>query len=292
MAVFPLLIMGSGFFFMTRSTGFGIEKIVSRLDYNPSWETITLSERQRELLTQEVFSQKYYYLGAGNHCYAFISEDRKYVLKFFKMQHLLPKGWLNGFPVSLFQKFGIKNETGHRLFAERIFTGYKAAYESLQEETGMLYIHLNKSCEFRTMVTLIDNKGKKYPVDIDSFEFIVQKSARKIFEHFTNLLDEGKNDDLRASINSFLQLIASRCEKGFSDPDLSIRNNFGFIGNSAIQFDCATLTEDSSMKYPLNFRHEVMQVVERLNQWANENCPEITIFIQEEAQRIVNSYFS
>src|ERR1700690_2519160 len=96
---FPLLLMGGGLFFCCRTTGFSLDKIASHLSYNPEWEVEALTERQREVLVQKVFSQAYYYLASGNQCYAFISEDRQYVLKFFKMQNLFPKGWLNSFPL-------------------------------------------------------------------------------------------------------------------------------------------------------------------------------------------------
>ncbi len=285
-ALFPLLLMAGGLFFINRNTGFSVDKILSHLDYNENWEIEPLSALEHELLVKSVFPQKYYYLAAGNQCYAFISEDRKYVLKFFKMQSLFPKGWMN-----LWNKFGFKNETNNQLFSERIFASYKDAYESLREETGLLYIHFNKSREFKSKVTLIDNKGKRHLIDLDTVEFVVQKKVQKIFDYLNDLIEEEKYDEVRASIHSFLKLIAVRCEKGFVDQDLSIRNNFGFVDNSAIQFDCATLTQDSSMKYPLNFRNEIMQVAERLDFWAQENCPEVSFFIQEEAQRIINHSF-
>ena len=291
LAMFPLLLMGGGLFFITRSTGFGIDKIVSRLVYNENWEVDALTNKQREVLIQEVFPQTYYYLAAGNQCYAFISEDRKYVLKFFKMQNLFPKDWMRNFPFSLFQKFGFKNRPSTQLFSERIFASYKDAYQFLRNETGLLYIHFNRFREFQSTVTLIDNKGKKHLLDLDAVEFVVQKRAQKIFDHFSDLVEQEKYEELRASIHSFLQLIATRCEKGFVDQDLSIRNNFGFVGNNAVQFDCATLTRDSSMKYPRNFRQEVMQAAEHLDLWASENYPEITLFIQDEAQCIINQSF-
>ncbi len=291
LATFPLLLMGGGLFFCCRSSGFSIDKITSRLTYNAVWEIEAITERQRELLVQKVFPQTYYYLAAGNQCYAFISEDRQYVLKFFKMQSLFPKGWLNSFPLSLLQHLGFKHETSNQLFSERIFASYKDAYETLRDETGLLYIHLNKTREFKSRVNLIDSKGRKYRVDLDSMEFVVQKKATKIYDHLEELLDQSKYEDLRASIRSFLQLIALRCEKGFVDHDLSIRNNFGFVDNTAIQFDCATLTRDSSMKFPMNFRKEVLEAAERLDIWARENFPEITLFIQEEAQRLINQSF-
>jgi hypothetical protein len=291
-SLFPLLLMGGGLFFCCRPTGFSVDKIASRLSYNPRWEIEAITEKQRELLVQNIFPQTYYYLASGNQCYAFVSEDRQYVLKFFKMQSLFPRGWLDSFPLSLLQSLGIRDEPSNQLFSERIFANYKDAYETFREETGLIYIHLNKTREFKSKVTLVDSKGKKSVVDLDSMEFIVQKRATKIFDHFKALLDENKLDDLRASIHSFLQLIALKCEKGFVDQDLIIRTNFGFIDNGAIQFDCATLTRDASMKYPLNFRKEILEAAERLDIWARENSPDITLFIQEEAQRLINQSVS
>lgn len=288
LCVFPLFLLGSGLFFTCRSSGFGIDKISSRLPYNQTWEIEAITDKQRELLVQKIFPQTYYYLASGNQCYAFVSEDRQYVLKFFKMQHLFPKGWLNSFPLCLLQYLGFKHEPSNQLFSERIFASYKDAYETLREETGLIYIHFNKTQEFKSKVNLVDYKGNKFLVDLDSFEFIVQKKATKIYEHLESLLASDNDEDLRVCIRSFLQLIALRCEKGFVDHDLSMRNNFGYVGNTAIQFDCATLSRDASMRYPMNFRKEVLEAAERLDQWARENYPEITLFIQEEAQNLIN----
>lgn len=281
--------MGGGLFICSRPTGFSIDKISSSLTYNPRWEIEPITEKQRELLVQKIFPQNYYYLAAGNQCYAFISEDRQYVLKFFKMQNsLFPKEWLSSFPFSLLEYLGVGDNLSDQLISERIFANYKDAYETFREETGLIYIHLNKTREFKSKVNLIDSKGKKAVVDLDLMEFVVQKRATKIFDHFKALDDENRLDDLRTSIRSFLQLIALKCEKGFVDQDLSIRNNFGFVGNTAIQLDCATLTRDASMKYPHNFREEVSEAAERLDIWARSNSPESTLFIQEEAQRLIN----
>src|SRR5262245_6760863 len=94
LSIFPLLIMAGGLAFCYRNPGFSMDKITSRLGYNRSWEVEPPSEKQREFIVQKVLPQNYYYFASGSQCYAFISEDREYILKFFKMQHLFPKnGW-------------------------------------------------------------------------------------------------------------------------------------------------------------------------------------------------------
>lgn len=286
--VFPILLMLGGFFFCCHRTGFSPDKVTSHLAYKETWVTESMTEKQRELLVQTVFPQTYYYLAAGNQCYAFISEDGQYVIKFFKMQHLFPKGWLHKFPFSLLQHLGFEEDANNPVFSERIFSSYKDAYETLREETGLVYIHLNKTREFTSDISLIDKEGRKYTIDLDAVEFIVQKKATRIYEHLDKLRIANQKEELKEAIRSFLQLIAIRCEKGFVDQDLSIRNNFGYIGNTAIQFDCATLTRDSSMKFPSNFRQAVLEAAERLDDWARVKFPEGILLIQEEAQRIIN----
>ncbi len=290
-SVFPILLMVSGLYFCSRSTGFNLDKISSSLDYNENWEVGPLSKVQREHLIQQVFPQTYRYLASGSQCYSFISEDGQYILKFFKMQSFVSKGWFENFPFSLFSLFGFKQQTNNPLFSERIFASYKDAYLNLQRETGLIYLHLNKTCEFKMDLFLIDKEGREHTIDLDTIEFVVQKKAIKIYDHLENLIHSHQLDELRSSIRSFLQLIAKRCEMGFADQTLNIRNNYGFIGNEAIQFDCAMLARDSSMKYPLNVRQEVLEVAERLNEWARMKFPDAILFIQDEAQKIINRSF-
>jgi len=289
--VFPLLLMFGGFFFCCHKAGFSPDKITSHLAYKETWVTESMTQKQRELLVETIFPQTYYYLATGNQCYAFISEDGQYVMKFFKMQHLFPKGWLHNFPFSLLQHLGFEEDADSQVFSERIFSSYKDAYEALREETGLIYLHLNKTREFKSNISLIDKEGRKYTIDLDSVEFIVQKKATRIYEHLDQLRTRHQREELREAIRSFLQLIATRCERGFVDQSLSIRNNFGYIGNTAIQFGCATLTRDSSMNFPSNFRQAVLEAADRLGDWARTKCPEGTFLIQEEAQRIINQSY-
>ncbi len=288
LSAFPLLLLGGGLFLCARTSGFSIDKITSRFPYNSLWEIAPISEKQEELLMKKVFPQTYYYLASGDQCYTFISEDREYVLKFFKAHQLFPKEWLRRSPFAFIKKLGFKTQASNQLFSERIFASYKDAYEALADETGLIYIHLNKTKEVRSKVTLVDSKGKKHLVDLEKFEFAVQKRARRMFGYLKELVDAHREEDLKSSIRSFLHLVTVRCDKGFGDQRFDIRHQFGFIGNKAVQFDCATLMRDSSMRYPQNFRKEVLEAAERLDVWARKVCPEMTLFIQQEAQLLIN----
>lgn len=280
--------MWGGIFFCFQNTGFRVSKISSKIGYNENWEIPPPSREHTDFLLHDVFPQTYYYLGSGNQCYAFISEDRMFVLKFFKTQNLFKNLGIGKNFLSFFSKFVRKSDPSQQLVFERIFTSYKEAYQELSEETGLLYVHFNKTQDLKTKVCLIDNRGKKCLVNLDSTGFVVQRRAQKIFERVSELARQQQWEEARQSFRVFFELIAARCKKGFADQNLRIRNNFGFLSGKAIQIDCGTLTRDSSMKYPSNFREEIMHVAQRLDQWAQEISPDLCLLIQEEAQRIIN----
>ena len=119
------------------------------------------------------------------------------------MQSLFPKDWLDSFPLSFFKYFGFKHEKSNQLFSERLFASYKDAYEFLRNETGLIYIHFNKTREFKSRVRLVDSKGKHHFVNLDGTEFVVQKNAVRIYDHLKELHSHSEEERLRASIRSF-----------------------------------------------------------------------------------------
>ena len=160
-ALFPLLLLAVGLSFCCRHRGFSVDKITSKLFYEEDWEIEPLSQKEQEFLQQDVFGQTFYYLGAGLQWYAFVSEDQKYVLKFFKMHHLMPKDWLNNFPFSLFENYRFKHVDKKKQLLEVIFNSVKFSYDHIKRETGLIYVHLNKTHLLKQKIHLIDQSGKK-----------------------------------------------------------------------------------------------------------------------------------
>ncbi len=280
--------MGIGLFICCNVSKFDIGKITSCFIYSEESEIKPLPDIEKKYIAEKIFSQKFYFLGSGRQYYTFLSEDEQYVLKFFKMSLLHRKGIFNDEFRSFIRNLGLRYVMRNQLLAEKILNNYRYVYDLFREEIAVIYLHLDKTFEFPVTVTLIDDKGKKYFLDLNSIEFIVQKRARKIYDHLNALVKEAKYEDLAASLRSFFQLISIRCKKGFVDQNLDPHHSFGFIDNTAVQFDCATLSYDPSIKYPSNYRNEVLEIAERLQEWAREHCPEAALFIQEEAQKIVN----
>ncbi|MFI5335070.1 MAG: hypothetical protein ACHQT8_07955, partial [Chlamydiales bacterium] len=119
-------------------------------------------------------SQPFTFLDSGLEFYAFLSADKQHVLKFFKQHHVKQADFLAKCS-PLFNN--LKREKRERLKGS--FASCKIAFEELQEETGLLYLHLAKTDENLPIVTLIDKLGIAHRVALDELPFLAQKRAEK-----------------------------------------------------------------------------------------------------------------
>lgn len=286
--LFPM-ILGIGLTFFFRCQGFNVKKISSKLTYNEMWGFPPLNQKEINWFVTNVFSQSYYYLGAGEQCYVFQSEDGQFVLKFFKMHQLVPKDWLNDFPFSLLENYRFNNVEKRKQLIHKVFSSIKASYEDLQDETGLLFIHLNKTRDLKVKVTLFDKGGKKYLVDLDAKEFFVQKKAVRIYDHLVNLMKQGEEDRVHNCIRSLFQVVIARCKKEFADLNIGVRNHYGFIEDEAVIIDCGSLVPDDAMKQPHHVQREVLRIAEAMDHWAQTHYTELVPIIQDEAPFAINS---
>lgn len=290
LALFPLGLMAIGLYCCSFKRGFSIAKISSSLQHNEMWETRALSYQEKQWLFSDVLSQTFYYHGSGSQSYTFVSEDDKFMLKFFKMHKILPKNWLRDFPFSLFEKYRLDNVEKKQHVFETFFKSFKDAYEHFGEDCGLVYLHLNKTRDLKKKVKLIGYSGEEFIVDLDSKEFIIQHKAQKLTDYLLQLKEKGSEEEVYAAVRSFLEVIAHRCTQGYGDHDLGNRNNFGFVNGKVILVDCSHLFADMSLKCPHYFQAEILYVVEKMSHWAEQFYPDLTMILQEEAQSVIDKY--
>jgi len=253
--------------------GFSLAKIRSPLKYSKEWEIPSLSHEQQAMI-DTIFSQPFYYLGSGAEHYAFVSHDQQYVIKFFKMKRFLPKRWLKPFgDIPFLHEYYRKKYERRKERLEDTFSTYRKIYDELPEETGLLYIHLNKTREWKKFITFIDKNQKKHVINLDELEFVVQKKANLIYSHLKELLDHNKIEESKKAIAAFLLLIEKRCKQGFFDLDQGIKNNFGFVGLKPIQIDLAGLRKKEHVSNH-EIEKEVKRVRKKIENWLKENYPE------------------
>ncbi|MDX8430735.1 MAG: hypothetical protein SNF33_02880 [Candidatus Algichlamydia australiensis] len=272
-----------------KKEGFAVRKITSSHAPNEKWETEAISGDQLEEL-KTLFDEPFYYLAKGCQSYAFVSADGKTVLKFFRQRRLGRHTWQNALPLphSLMKGYAKKFEEGLAQ-REKEFSGYKEAFENLRDETGLVYLHLNPTHELLNKKVTLYYKNKRVDViDIDKFEFVLQKRAILGFDHLEDLMKRGEQRRALNSICSFVNLIINRCQKGYADYDQQFSKNFGFINDQAIEIDIGYLEKDPSMKSADKCQTEVESVTEWVLNWFYENHPETLPRVKEIIKRTVN----
>ncbi len=245
-------LWGSYQLFQNKSLGFGTSRITSDFSYNPDW---AIEEPQDLAPLKSILDQKFKFLAVGSQSYAFESEDGKYVVKFFIMKH---KIWR-------LSDFWHPEKVDYRrqnLFS--IFRAHKLAYTEIKADTGLIYIHLNKSDHLKTQLKVVDRLGRTHHIDLDKTEFIVQEKAELIFTHLKKLLDQGDKVKVQKCVQAVLEIVKRRMDRGISDHDKAVKHNYGFIGDRAVHFDIGRIEKVSKPK-------EYNRINGRISTWLLEN---------------------
>lgn len=264
--------------------GFSLEKIRSPFEVSSKWAVEHPTNKEQKEI-RNILNQDFNYLGSGSQCYAFLSADGKYVLKFFKIKHLVPKLWLRFIPLPGLEKYRF-NKIDKRISRHsQLFSSYKIAYQHLREETGLTFVHLNKSKNLNIRMKLYDRLRNCYIANLDDYEFIIQEKAQLVRDKITYLMQKGKREEAVIALHSLLNHIVKQCEKGFIDKDSGVSHNYGFVGDRIIHFDVGRILQDASAKDPSYYQHEVLRVGKKLEEWIRLEFP----MLLEDMEEVIHS---
>jgi hypothetical protein len=250
--------------------GFRLRKIASPLLYDARWDVAPLAADEQKAV-DEILDQPFTFLGSGGQCYAFLSQDKTTVIKFFKHHHMRPKSWLNYLPFSPFRK--IVDARKKRF--EQIFGSCKIAYDDFKAETGLIYLHLNKTDHFHKKLILVDKLGIQHPIDLDKTEFALQTRADLAYGTLHHFMRKGDTESAKACLDSLLELIVTRSKRGIADKDPIIKRNFGFIGTRAVEIDLGSFTRDPYLAKPYYYKRELFYETVKLKRWIHKRYPEL-----------------
>jgi len=218
---------------------------------NPEWET-PLTE---DVLT--ILKQPYHFIGKGAQSYVFESFDKNYVIKLFRYDQ----------PNSS-DKIAL------------LFNACKIAFDSLADETGLVFIHLNETPIGLPTLYCKDAVGRKYKFRLDRVRFALQKKAKD----FKGALVEAKEDRalMKKRIDQLVDLLDARTKKGVRNSDPSLSRNFGFLDDRAIEFDFGNyrLSDD------FDRLHEIQRYTSKLRVWLRQNAPEWVSYLDERVEAL------
>ncbi len=260
--------------------GFSMRKIRSDLTFNTKWESSHPSRPELQEIRDHL-SQPYSFLNSGGESYVFVSKDGDYVLKFFKQHHMRPNHWTDSFlPKS------IQNRRTKRL--NTLFSSCKLAYNRFREETGLVYLHLNKTDNLNVELQLFDPIGVVHKLPLDQFEFALQKRASMAYPTLSALANAREFDAAKVRLSSLVSLMARRCQVGLADHDARKRN-FGFIGGQAVEIDLGSFSLNESLKTPQKTSRAFLLETMKLRRWIKKYHPELSGFLDEQIQQTLRN---
>jgi hypothetical protein len=267
---FISFFLGIDRFVHHESSRFTLSKILSSQGCSSEWEISKLSlEEQKNL--EQILNQKFTYYSKGSQSYVFISEDKKFILKFLKQEKLRPKSWLSHLPFSFnpyHQEYLFKKEK-----CRATFSACKTAFQELKKESGLIYVHLNNSRDLNKKITILDKNGEEHVVDIDKTCFYVQKHAQLIYSRIAELMHNNDIEGAKRIISSVFSLIDFLGKKGVFDNDPILRKNFGLIDDVAVQIDIGKLRIDPVRQQTLAYKQEVGSITNSFKIWVEKNYP-------------------
>ncbi len=266
------LFIGIDRFAHHKSHHFSEDKITASHTSSNEWNIPSLTLEDQKALDQ-ILNQKFTYYSKGSQSYVFISEDKKYILKFLKQHKLRPRSWLAYIPVSwnpYYQEYLFKQNK-----SRFTFNACKTAFLELKKEAGLIYVHINNTPDLNKKVTIFDKNGVRHIIDVDKTSFYVQKRAQLIYSRISELMHNGDIEGAKQIIASVFSLIDYLGRKGVVDNDPILRKNFGLIDDVAVQIDIGKLRIDP-LRQTLAYKQDVSSITHSFKVWLEKNYPDLS----------------
>jgi hypothetical protein len=260
--------------------------IQSQFEPRPEWNVKISPDHDRFFYV--VCQQTLYWLGRGMQAVVFETQDNKYVVKFFQLGRLR-EPVSRGFFKNLFSKESEAKRIDRVNHREEIFVSSKICFEELQEETGIVYVHLNRTNDKIKGIKLVDKYGQSHRIRGDDASFVVQKKAKLVIPTLTKLMESGQIDTAKIRLNQIFDLLIVMARKQFVDgDDALIRNdNLGFTENRAIYIDTGHIFRAHNLDVLERMRYEFQVRLDPLEHWLNISFPELGAYYHQRREEIL-----
>lgn len=231
----------------------------------------------------QLLDQPFHFYKKGGQCFAFISEDGKTILKFFKQHHIRFWHYLSRlhFPFSFdYYRLQLLHKHRHQS-GPYLFQSASLAYDNLKEQTGMIYLQIDKSELPAKQVILYDKLKIAHPIDISQFQFALQKKAVPVTRKFRALIKNQDLDLCKHYIDSMIDLMQERCKRGIADRDFNVSTNFGLLESDVIEIDIGSYHADEALKDPNIAQKDLQLQTAEFQAWLKKRNKELHCYFLE-----------
>ena len=201
-------------------------------------------------------SQSYSYLGRGRQCFAFQSEDGKYVIKFIRTDRYRDR---------FFPYFNQRRKESRVTRKERLLSSLEISFEELREDTAI--IAMSGVSERDHEVKIIDRLGRPFLLPLEKAQFILQRKVRLFKDVFQEALLKKDRAEMAKILDQMLEVVVRIARKGIISKDGAFLKNFGFDQTRAYQIDIGSFYRKAS------FNTAIHASVENLRIWLSHLDP-------------------
>lgn len=273
-----LLLLGGIYFFCEWQTyGFRLYHLLSSIP--PNLDSPALANPRLE--------QRFHFLGKGGFCYAFLGEDQKTVLKFYKHTYLSPRALLDDFSLS---KLLLKGPMNPKALTARLAFAFKSTellFSRAQTTAGLLFLHLHKSAMPKPTI-IVDALGICHTIDLSQTEFVLQERAESLIGYLQRAMHEKREQDAHHAIDSYLHCLLTLCKQGLRDLDRGFRSNYGILANkTVIAMDISSFVEDLSLQRPGPCKKEIILKSHNLGKWLKKHHPSLYHYYDKKLVQLI-----
>ena len=267
---------------------FNPKLIESRFSPKKEWD-VRIS-KDHDAFFYVVSQQTFNWLGRGMQAVVFETQDSRYVVKFFQVGRLKDPG-ARGVMKNLLSGESESKRTERLNHREEIFSSSKMCFEELQDETGIVYVHLNRTRDKIHGMKLVDKYGQSHRIRGDDACFVVQKKAKLVIPLFVSLMEQGNIEQAKQRIDQIFNLLLSLARKGFADGDDALirNNNIGFTDDRAIYIDTGHLFRAHNLDVRERMNYEFQVRLDPLEHWLNVMYPKLGAYYKESRENILAS---
>lgn len=264
------ILAGKGVYFVKK--GFSLRRV------HPVEQSLLLG------LTPEVkniLDQPFYYLGRGRQCFAFASQDDRFVLKVPRSDIFTTPFWLKALPLKQLRE---KKEEDQAKRQQFLINSFVLSFEKLGSQTGTIALHIGQSYFSDKNLTLVDASGAKHHLPISQTTFALQHKYPLWSKQVEKALAQQDESQVKNLIDALVDVIVQRANNGILNRDRSFLRNYGYNGKEAVQIDIGSFFISSQIDNP--YEKSIRDSLDPVQEWLKEKDPEALSYLNNKIKNL------
>lgn len=231
----------------------------------------------------QILGQTFHYVDRGRQCFAFVSNDDRYILKFPRTDIYKTPFWVRVLPVKQYREHLEKDHLERQTF---ILNSFSLSLRELKGQTGLIATHLGQSSSKRKLI-LIDKLGCKHAISLGKTPFVLQYKKPILMKAFSLAIQKGNREEAKRILDAWIDLVVERGQKGILNRDRSFLRNYGFDGQKAYQIDIGSFFQNPELTPAAAYQKSVRDSADAVQEWLAQTDPEMLEYFQKKFKTVL-----